>query len=285
MSYRTINLEVTKAVAHLTLVRGEELNTLTQDFWREFPRAIAEIDANPQVRVLVISSTGRHFTAGMDFSLLSGIAPDPKGEAGRQRERLRRQVLELQSVFTALENLRIPVIAAIQGGCIGGGVDLVTACDMRYCTEDAFFSVMEINIGMAADLGTLQRLPRLVPDGLARELAYTGRRLSAAQARDAGLVNKVYGDQEAMLEGVLSLAGEIAAKSPLAITGSKEMLNYATDHSVADSLTYMATWQSGMLLGEDIMKAVTAHMGKTQAEFADLYEAQPLTEVSALTED
>jgi enoyl-CoA hydratase len=162
------------------------------------------------------------------------------------------------------------VLAAIQGGCIGGGVDLISTTDMRYCTQDAFFSIMEINIGMTADVGTLQRLPHLIPAGLMRELAYTGRRLEAEEAKNVGLVNAVYDSPEDMINGVMSIARDIAAKAPLAITGTKEMLNYTRDHSVDDSLRYMATWQAGMLSGPDMMEAITARQQKRAAEFGNL---------------
>ena len=155
-------------------------------------------------------------------------------------------VQHLQDSFTALEQARMPVLTAIQGGCIGGAVDMVSAADMRYCTADAFFCIQEINIGMTADVGTLQRLPKIIPEGIARELAYTGDRMPAQRALEVGLVNQVFDDHEALVEGVLEIAGRIAAQSPLAIWGTKEMVNYTRDHSVADGLRYIAGWQSGM---------------------------------------
>ena len=163
----------------------------------------------------------------------------------------------------------MPVLAAVQGGCIGGGVDMVTACDMRYATADAFFCIQEINIGMTADVGTLQRLPKLIPEGVARELAFTGARLPAKRAREVGLVNEVYDDQESMLEGVMGIAAEIAKKSPLAIWGTKETVNYSRDHSVADSLNYSATWQSGMFQPADMIASFEAQAGG-DPEFAPL---------------
>ena len=164
----------------------------------------------------------------------------------------------------------MPVIAAIQGGCIGGGVDLVCAADMRYCTEDAFFCIAEINIGMTADVGTLQRLPHLIPQGVARELAYTGRRLSAQRALALGLVNEVFPNHDALIAGVLDVAKEIAAHSPLAVHGSKEMLNYARDHSVPDALNYMAAWQSGMFQPHDMLEEFAAKGDKRAPEFDEL---------------
>jgi enoyl-CoA hydratase len=164
----------------------------------------------------------------------------------------------------------MPVIAAVQGGCIGGGVDMICACDLRYCSEDAFFCVQETNLGMTADVGTLQRLPKLVPEGIAREMAYTGRRLPAARAREVGLVNGVYPDAAALLAGVLEIAKEIAARSPLAVWGCKEMLNYARDHSVADGLDHVATWQAGMFHGDDLAEAMRARAEGREPVYEDL---------------
>jgi enoyl-CoA hydratase len=208
----------------------------------------------------------------MDLAVFGGggSSASGPGELGRQRETVRRTVLELQGSFNAIERVRMPVLAAIQGGCIGGGVDMISACDMRYCTEDAFFCIQEINIGMTADVGTLQRLPHLIPHGMVRELAYTGRRLDARRAKEIGLVNEVYESQESMLQGVTQIAREIATRSPLAIHGSKEMLNYARDHSVADSLEYMAVWQTGMYQPTDMLESFAAKQQKREPLFEDL---------------
>ncbi len=176
----------------------------------------------------------------------------------------------LQGSFTALEQARMPVLAAIQGGCIGGAVDMVTACDLRYASADAFFVIQEINIGMTADVGTLQRLPKIVPDGIARELAYLGGRLPAQRAYEVGLVNRVFDDHAALVEGTLDIAAQIAAKSPLAIWGSKEMITYARDHSVADGLNYIATWQTGMFQPGDMMETFAAKSEGREPEFDDL---------------
>ena len=169
-----------------------------------------------------------------------------------------------------LESARFPVIAAIQGGCIGGGLDLVAACDIRYATAEAFFCVQEINVGMAADLGTLQRLPKLIPDGVARELSYTGRRMEAARAREVGLVNEVYEDAEATLEAALATAREIAAQAPAAIWGTKEAINFTRDHAVSESLEAMATWQAGMFRPQDVQEAMVARRKRRKPEFGDL---------------
>jgi enoyl-CoA hydratase len=164
----------------------------------------------------------------------------------------------------------MPVLAAIQGGCIGGAVDMVSAADMRYSTADAFFCVMEINIGMTADVGTLQRLPKIIPEGVARELAYTGDRMPAQRAYECGLVNQVFDDHESLVAGTLEIAERIAKHSPLAVWGTKEMLNYTRDHSVADGLKYIAGWQSGMFHGADMMEEFGAKSDKRDPEFEGL---------------
>jgi enoyl-CoA hydratase len=176
----------------------------------------------------------------------------------------------LQNSFTTLEKARMPVLAAIQGGCIGGAVDMVTACDMRYASRDAFFCVQEINIGMTADVGTLQRLPKIVPEGVAREMAYRGQRLPAERAHQVGLVQELFDDHDALVTGVLAIADEIASKSPLAIWGTKEMLNYSRDHSVEDGLNYIATWQTGMFQPADMMETFAAKGEKRVPHFDDL---------------
>ena len=277
MSYTTFELVTDQHIAHLRLCRPEQRNTMNTRFWPEIVAAFAEIDARTDVRAVIISSTGKHFTAGLDLMEFSSVlAQVPAGDRGRTSEQLRRLVLRMQESFNAIERCRVPVIAAIQGGCIGGGVDLISACDLRYCTEDAFFSVAEINIGITADLGTLQRLPKLIPDGVAREMAYTGRRLPASRAYQLGLVNEVAANHEALLAAVTQTAREIAAKSPLAITGTKEMLRYTRDHSVEDGLRYVAAWQAGMLFTTDVLEQIVANQEKRAPAFDDLLAEQRL---------
>lgn len=276
MGYSCFDVEITDKVAHLRLNRPDELNTMVPAFWSELPQIVRAIDDDGSARVIVLSSTGKHFSAGMDLSVFTGGAGLPGNEEprttemGRTRARLRQTALLLQESFNALEKARQPVLAAVQGGCVGGAVDMVTACDCRYATADAFFVVQEINIGMTADVGTLQRLPKLIPEGVARELAYTGRRMPATRAKEVGLVNEVFDTQEAMLEAVMEIAREIAAKSPLAIWGTKEMVNYARDHSVADGLNYIATWQTGMFQPADMMESFAAKSEKRDPRFDDL---------------
>jgi enoyl-CoA hydratase len=281
MGYTCFDVSESDHVAHLQLNRPDKLNSMISEFWTELPEIVRGISAEGRARAIVISSTGKHFSAGMDLSVFTGggalgeRAESSDGatrstELGRRRAQLRETAMVLQGTFTALEQARMPVLAAIHGGCIGGAVDLVTACDLRYASADAFFVIQEINIGMTADVGTLQRLPKLVPEGIARELAYVGGRLPAARAYEIGLVNRVFDDHAALVEGTLEVAAEIASKSPLAIWGSKEMITYSRDHSVADGLNYIATWQTGMFQPADMMETFAAKADKRDPAFDDL---------------
>ena len=268
--YKCFDVLIEKGVATVTLNRGEKLNTMIPAFWSELPKVIGEINSSGEARVIVLASTGKHFSAGMDLAVFSMNSGESQAEVGRLRANLRENALHLQDSFNCLEKARIPVLAAIQGGCIGGAVDMVTACDMRYASEDAFFCIQEINIGMTADVGTLQRLPKLIPEGVCRELAYTGRRMKADEAKSVGLVNEVFSDRDSLLDGVVEIAEEIASKSPLAIWGSKEMITYSRDHSTSDSLNYIATCQSGMFQPADMKEAFQAKAENRPSEFDDL---------------
>ncbi|MEQ3725727.1 crotonase/enoyl-CoA hydratase family protein [Alcanivorax sp.] len=269
--YSSFDVVVENHIAHVQFSRPEALNSMNKDFWLELPRCLRDIETGTDARVVVISSTGKHFSAGMDLAVFSDPNGVPMGgDPGRMAENLRRVVLQLQDCLSVLEQVRIPVLAAIQGGCIGGALDLVCAADSRYCTRDAFFTIKETPLGMTADVGTLQRLPKLMPQGLVRELAYTGRKFSAQEAAEQGLVNSVYDDADSMLTAVMAIAAEIAANSPLAVSGCKEMLNFSRDHSVEDSLKYMATWQAGMFRPNDMMLTFQAQAQKQQAEYPDL---------------
>jgi enoyl-CoA hydratase len=259
MAYRCFEVEIADKVAHVRLSRPDELNTMTREFWSELPEIVTGISDAASARVVVVSSTGRHFSAGMDLSVFGGgLGASGDVERGREQARTRSHARLLQWSFTALEKARVPVIAAVQGGVVGGAVDLVTACDVRYASADAFFVVQEINIGMTADVGTLQRLGKVVPEGVARELAYTGRRMPAQRAYEVGLVQQVFPDHDAVVEGALATAREIAEKSPLAIWGTKVAMNYARDHSVDEGLDQIATWQAGMFQPDDMTEAFTA---------------------------
>ncbi|MEM7018963.1 MAG: crotonase/enoyl-CoA hydratase family protein [Pseudomonadota bacterium] len=252
MSYKCFEVTIDNQVAHIKMIRPEKRNSMIPEFWDELPEIVQDIDFNAQARVIVISSTGPHFSSGLDISSFvtggpSVVNEDPNAQQKAKRARGARfyqDVQRMQNTFNCLENCRVPVIAAIQGGCIGGGVDLSTACDMRYSTEDAFFTIFEVNIGMTADVGTFPRIVKLIPEGIVRELAYTGRRMPAAEAKSVGLVNQVFADQETMLKDVMAIAQEIATKAPLAVYGCKRMINYARDHSTADGLDYIGIWNT-----------------------------------------
>jgi len=269
--YTCFDVSIEDKIAHVRLSRPEAFNTMTKEFWDELPEIVNALDAGAEARAIVLSSTGKHFTGGMDLAVFGdGSLGGGGGEVGRKRANLRRQVLHLQNTFSCLDRARIPVLAAIQGACIGGGVDMISSCDMRYCTENAYFCIQEINIGMTADVGTFPRLPKLIPEGLVRELAYTGRRLTAPEAKEAGLVNRIYPDHDALVAGVTEIAKEIAERSPLAVWGSKEMINYARDHSIGDALDYIATWQTGMFQPADMMEAFKAKQEQRDPNYEDL---------------
>jgi enoyl-CoA hydratase len=255
------------------------MNTMHPLFWRELDAELTQLHREPgEARVLVISSTGRHFSAGMALESFGGaITMDDTTAEGRAA--IFDLLTDMQSTFTKLETLRLPVIAAIQGGCVGGAVDLVTACCLRYATSDAFFCVQEINIGMVADVGTLQRLPKLLPMAIAKELAYTGRRLGAARAAALGLVNEVFDTQSAMLDAAMQCAGEIASKPPVAIWGSKQALHYARDHPVDDALKQMGWLQGAIWSNAHVREAIVAGKEKRAGAFPQLAPLQCFREL------
>ena len=280
--YKCFDLNVSENIANLIFSRPDELNTMSRDFWVELGDVLDEINRNSDIRVVVMSSTGKHFCAGMDLNAFSNgvdnIPDNKKPDSARVGEAIYRVAKELQEYISTLEKIRVPVIAAIQGGCIGGAVDLVTACDIRLASNDAFFCIQEVNIGMAADVGTLQRLPRIIPDSKMRELAYTGRRMYADEAKETGPVSNTYDSQDKMLEAASSLAKEIASKSPVAIYGLKAVMNYSRDHSVKDGLEYNALWSGAMLSQKDMTEAMTANMEKREASFNDLVDVKKFNE-------
>jgi enoyl-CoA hydratase len=266
-------------VAHLQLNRPERMNTMGPPFFPALRDAVNRLNAEGRTRALVISSTGRHFSAGMALDVFAGandLATMLDTRSARSRLAFQDGLRQLMRCFDALEEARFPVIAAIQGGCIGGALDLAAACDLRVCSADAFFTVQEIHIGMAADLGVLQRLPKIVPPGVAREMAYTGDRLPAQRALAVGLVNAVLPDADAALAHALTLAGAIAAKSPLAIAGSKLALNYAVDHPTADALAQMALLQSAIFDIREMGSAIAAWKSKEAAAFDALAPVKPV---------
>jgi len=267
--YTAFKVELSNHIVHVQINRPEKINAMNDAFWREIVEIFQWIDETDEARVVVISGAGKHFSSGIDLMMLASLANELGKDVGRNARLLRRKILEMQASFNAVDNCRKPVLAAIQGYCIGGAIDLVSACDMRYAASDAQFSIKEIDMGMAADVGTLQRLPRIIGDGVLRELAYTGRTIGAEEAQRIGLVNRTYDDHGALLDGVFAIAAEIAGKSPIAVAGTKEMLSYMRDHRIDDGLEYIATWNAAMLQSTDLRVAVAAHMSKQKPEFAD----------------
>lgn len=267
--YQAFIVELTGNVAHVQINRPEKINAMNAAFWTEIIDIFQWVEDTDAVRAVVLSGAGKHFSSGIDLMMMASVANSFGKDVGRNARLLRRKILELQASFNAVDNCRKPVLAAIQGYCIGGAIDLISACDMRYAAEGAQFSIKEIDIGMAADVGTLQRLPRIIGDGMLRELAYTGRPFGAEEARSIGLVNRVYPDQDSLLAGVMEIAQEIASKSPIAVAGTKAMISYMRDHTVNDGLEYVATWNSAMLQSNDLRVAIAAHMSKQKPEFVD----------------
>lgn len=276
MGYECFEVEIDKKIAHVRMNRPQRSNSMIPAFWQELPQITEELSASGSVRAMVLSGEGKHFCSGMDLEVfgnndaISG-SEQSRGHRSRRNERFRSTALKLQESFTAMERARMPVLAAVQGACVGGAIDMITACDMRYATENAFFSIQEINIGMTADVGTLQRMPKLVAEGIVRELAYTGRRWTAEEAKAAGFVNQLYPDEETMLDAVLGIAAEIASKSPMAVWGTKQTMHYTRDHGIADGLEYIANWNAGMFDTDDMAEAFTAQMEKRSPDFPDLF--------------
>jgi 2,4-dienoyl-CoA reductase (NADPH2) len=268
--YETLAVSLDGPVATIRLNRPDKANAMNLAMWHELRQAFRWVDATPAARVAILTGEGRAFTAGIDLQMMMSLGDSIQNDCeARTRENLRQVILDLQDTLTSLERCRKPVLAAIHGACVGGGIDLICCADMRYASSDASFSIKEIDIGMTADVGTLQRLPKLIGEGMARELAYTARKFGAAEAQQMRLVNRVFDSREALLAGVLEIASEIAAKSPLSIRGIKEMITYARDHSVADGLNYVATWNAAMLMSNDLQEAMMANMGKRKPTFKD----------------
>jgi enoyl-CoA hydratase len=254
------------AVAHLRFTRPQTANAMSPAFWAQFPLAVQALDAEGAIRALVISGEGRHFCSGMDISAFQGEALRP--DAGpAQREAFVQIVRRLQDALSSLSRARFPVIAAIQGACIGGGLDLVSACDLRFAAEDAYFRIEEINIGMMADVGSLQRLPHLLPDALLRQMAFCGLTLRAPQAAAVGFVNGVAADP---IAAALAAAADIAARAPLAVTASKRAIDFAREHTVAESLEHVALLQSAVWSTQDVLEAIAARAAKRAGAFGPL---------------
>jgi enoyl-CoA hydratase/carnithine racemase len=258
-------------VAHVELARAGKFNAMDRDMFAAIGDTFRALGADPGVRAILLSGRGRHFTAGLDLHYAASQFP-PSDDPGRAAEARLRHIQWLQDAFSAVEQARPPVIAAIHGGCIGAGVDLASACDIRLCAADAFFQVAEVDVAITADLGTLQRLTHLIPEGMVRELAYTGRRMDAEEAARLGLANRIETDRDAVIAAGLELARSIAAKSPLAVAGAKMSLNYSRGRTVEEGLRHVALWNAGALVSADLTAAINARLGKRTPEFGDLAE-------------
>ena len=268
--YECFSVSIADGVAHIRLLRPEKRNAMSPSFWTDLPAIVDNIDAHSRARAIVISSTGPIFSAGIDVSMFGTIGGSGDKNQPTYGMEFYDKVLRLQESFTALERCRVPVIAAIQGGCIGGAVDLVTACDIRVATEDAYVTIYEINVGMTADVGTFPRILNHLPEGIVRELAYTGRRMGAEEAVRLGLFNSAHPDHEACVEAALEMAREIASKPPLAVAGCKRIITYSRDHSTADALDNIAVWNMSMLIPAEMMEAMASKAQKRPGEYADL---------------
>ncbi|MEX0810710.1 MAG: crotonase/enoyl-CoA hydratase family protein [Chitinophagales bacterium] len=270
MTYQYFKVDIENKVAKVAFNRPEKSNALHMEAWQEMQSIFETLSNTPEARAIVLSGEGKNFCAGIDLELLMSVAQyNDIACSGKKSEKIRSLVLRLQEAVTAIEKCSKPVLAAVHGGCIGGGLDIVSACDMRYCSEDAYFTIKEIDLGMVADLGTLQRLPKLISPGMVSEMAYTGRKVHGTEARNIGLVNQCYPTRNELMEGVAEIAAVIAAKSPLSIRGTKDVLRYARDHSVDDALNYMSTWNAGMLLSDDLTEAFKSTMEKRKPNFED----------------
>lgn len=273
MSYETLKLSIDQKIAHVSLNRPDALNAFNMQLFHDLKTVFSDMNHRSDVRVIVLSGEGKHFTAGLDLKEAAGeLFDNSPGDAGRKREQFRRKVKHLQNCISAVDQCRVPVIVAVHGACIGAGMDLIAGCDIRILANDAYCTVQEINVGLVADIGSLQRLPDLLPGGILRELAYTARKLKADEALRLGFANHVADDRAAAIEHALEIAATIAAKTPLAITGLKDVMNYQRDHSVQEGLDYVGLWNTGMLQGEDTLKAVQATLTKQAASFDDLME-------------
>lgn len=269
MGSERIAVGIESGVAHVALARPDKFNAMDKEMFAAIGDTFRSLGRDPAVRAILLSGQGRHFTAGLDLDYASRQFP-PSSDPGRAAEARFRHIEWLQEAFGAVEQARPPVVAAIQGGCIGAGVDLASACDLRVASADAFFQVAEVDVAITADLGTLQRLGHLIPHGVLRELTYTGRRMGAEEAARYGLVNRIVDDAGAVVAAGMALASEIAAKSPLAVAGAKRSLNYSRGRPVEDGLRDVATWNAATLVSADLTEAIRARLGKTTPSFGPL---------------
>jgi enoyl-CoA hydratase len=261
-----ITVERSDHVAIVWLDRSEKLNSLSPEMWEGIPAVVTELGSDPEVRVLVVRGRGRAFTVGIDLEMLATIAPEGRSEAERRR-RLMGEIKRLQATFSAIADCPKPVIAAIHGYCLGAGLDLITACDIRWSSADATFSVRETRMGLVADVGTMQRLPRIIGPGHVAELVYTGADIGADRALEMGLVSRILPDEESLHKEAMDLAAEIASNSPLVVEGAKAVLRAGEGRPIDQALDYMALWNAAFLISDDLSEAILAHAEKRPPRF------------------
>ena len=270
------DIEFLGHVAHIKLNRPEKRNAMNWDFWRDLPRIVGDIDTHARARCIVLSSTGPVFSAGLDLSLFGqDVFASSKTAKMNEKELQTPQnfmsfLSFLQDSISSLQKARIPVICAIQGGCIGGGVDLICSADIRLATNDAFFSIRETKIGMVADVGTFPRIVKLLPEGIVKELAFTGRNFSAQEAKEYGFVNKLYENHDSLIEGALEIAYEIASNSPAAVYGCKRVIDFSRDHTIDEGLEWINMWNASMLSQSELMEGFQSYKSKKEGNFAEL---------------
>ena len=270
------DIEYLGHVAHIKLNRPEKRNAMNWDFWRDLPRIVGDIDTHARARCIVLSSTGPVFSAGLDLSLFGqDVFASSKTAKMNEKELQTPQnfmsfLSFLQDSISSLQKARIPVICAIQGGCIGGGVDLICSADIRLATNDAFFSIRETKIGMVADVGTFPRIVKLLPEGIVKELAFTGRNFSAQEAKEYGFVNKLYESHDSLIEGALEIANEIASNSPAAVYGCKRVIDFSRDHTIDEGLEWINMWNASMLSQSELMEGFQSYKSKKEGNFAEL---------------
>ncbi|KAH9519518.1 putative enoyl CoA hydratase [Bulinus truncatus] len=261
-------------IKHVELNRPDKRNAMNTSFWKDIHTCFTRLSADPDCRVVVLSGAGNMFTAGLDLyenEIFKFLLSSDGQDASRKAYNISKGIKELQESFNVIEKCSKPVIAAVHNGCIGGGIDMISCCDIRYCTQDAWFQIKEVDIGLAADLGTIQRFPKIIGnDSLFREFAYSCRKFDAEEAKSMGFVSRILPDKNSLMEAAIELAKQIASKSPIAVQGTKVNAVYSRDHGVYNSLEYMANWNSAMLQSEDVGKAVSAAIQKDTPVFSKL---------------
>lgn len=267
MSYQHLEIERTGHQGWLWLNRPDKYNALSEDMWADLPVAVDELSQDPEVRAIVVAGRGKAFTVGIDLGMLAGLAPQGPSAAARNQAAYRK-IKQLQRSFSVLAECPQPVIAATHGYCLGAGIDLITACDIRLASSDSSFGIRETRMGLVADVGTLQRLPAIVAPGHVAELVYTGKDIDAAEAERIGLVNRVVPDAEAVWAAAGELAAAIAANSPLVVQGTKAVLRAEAGLSTEAALDHVALWNSAFIQSNDLAEAMAAHLEKRPPDFS-----------------